>query len=68
MSILDYIIKPLVHIFNLCFETGTFPKSIKGPTYIDHAPSYICDMIKIYKLGKPLRSGIENLIIQYLRQ
>lgn len=29
----------------------------------DHAPSYICDMIEIYKPGKPLRSGSQCMLV-----
>ena len=29
----------------------------------DHAQSYICDMIEIYKPGKPLRSGSQCIVV-----
>ena len=30
----------------------------------EHAPAYMCDMLEIYKLGKPLRSGSQCMLAQ----
>ena len=49
---MDYIIKPLVHIFNLCFEPGTHPSKMETTK-----------LLPTLKKGK--RGDISNYISSY---